>query len=207
MKALFAALFTLCVALLVPSGVSFAQSGAEPHEAMASAPPPGAYALGPGDEVRITVFNEPDLSVEQRISAEGEINLPLVGDLQAGGMTTTQLSDAIEERLRQGYLRNPRVSVTALTYRPFYVIGEVARPGAYPFSADLTVAGAIATAGGFARGASRSRVYVQRAGSLQEEQLSVQENVALNPGDTVRVGQSALSGLRDLPLGLLGLLP
>lgn len=165
------------------------------------------YDLGPGDQVRVTVFNEPDLSVEQQLSAEGLINLPLVGDVSATGMTTAELSQAIEARLRQGYLRNPRVSVTVLTYRPFYVVGEVNRPGAYPFSADLTIASAIATAGGFANGANRDRVYVQRAGAIEEHPRRLHDNITLQPGDTVRVGRSALAGLRDLPLGLLGLLP
>lgn len=184
-----------------------------PLQAFAQNAPPQTvstndYKLGPGDELRITVFNEPDLSVQQqRVSAQGDIAMPLVGDIAARGLSTVELQHAIETKLSDGYLVQPRVSVAVLTYRPFYVVGEVARPGAYPFQADLTIASAIATAGGFARGASRGRVYVRHEGETQERPYAAQAPLPLRPGDTVRVGQGALSSLRDLPLGLIGLLP
>jgi protein involved in polysaccharide export with SLBB domain len=166
------------------------------------------YQLGPGDELRITVFNEPDLSVQQqRVSAQGDVAMPLIGDIRAYGQTTTELQRSIEAKLSDGLLIQPRVSVAVLTYRPFYVVGEVSRPGAYPFQANLTVPSAIATAGGYARGASRGRVFVRREGEAQEVAYSAQTPLALHPGDTVRVGQGALSALRDLPIGLLGFLP
>jgi polysaccharide export outer membrane protein len=166
-----------------------------------------SYKLGPGDEIRVTVFNEPDLKVEQKIAAQGEINMPLIGDVSANGLTSADLARSIEARLSKGYLREPRVSVTVITYRPFYVIGEVSRPGSYAFTPNLTVASAIATAGGFAKGANKGAVYVRRLGETEERKIKVSESMQLGPGDTIRVGRSALSTLSDIPFGLLGVLP
>jgi protein involved in polysaccharide export with SLBB domain len=166
------------------------------------------YLLGAGDSVRISVFNEPDLGVEQTLSASGEVSLPLIGDVNASGMSSAQLADALEERFRTGYLENPHVSVAVLVYRPIYVTGEVARPGAFPYAADMSVARAVATAGGYTRHASRSRLYLTRAGASNEEEVSAEAATLLAPGDTVRVGESFAAALRDLPLGnLLSIIP
>lgn len=162
-----------------------------------------AYALGAGDEIRITVYNETDLSGIQRVSAHGGIVVPFIGDVDAAGSTTVELAADIEERFRRGYLRNPRVSVSVLTYRPFYIMGEVNNPGAFPFSADLTVATAIATAGGLTRRASQSRVFVKRRGETEETAYPASSDLALGPGDTIRVGQGVLAGLTDLPWSLI----
>jgi protein involved in polysaccharide export with SLBB domain len=161
------------------------------------------YLLGAGDAVRVTVFNEPDLGVEQTLSASGEVSLPLIGDVNASGLTSAQLSRALEERFRAGFLQNPHVSVAVLVYRPIYVTGEVARPGAFPYAADMNVARAIATAGGYSRRASRSRLFLTRAGASDAEEISAEAATMLAPGDTVRVGESFLATLRDIPLGTL----
>jgi polysaccharide export outer membrane protein len=162
-----------------------------------------AYILGAGDEIRITVFNEPDLAVQQKIGADGGITVPLIGGLNANGMSTEQLSQALAARFRDGYLRNPQVSVSVVTYRPFYVIGEVNNPGAFPYAANLTITSAIATAGGFNHRASKGEVFVRRQGEVQEHAYPITAAVSLAPGDTIRVGQSFLATLGDIPFGLV----
>lgn len=189
----------VCTLLMFPSAAP-AQILEQTGVAATSA---NAYALGPGDEIRVTVYNETDLSGVQRVSAHGGIVLPLIGDVDAAGATTVELAAAIEELFHRGYLRHPRVSISVLTYRPFYITGEVNRPGAFPFSADLTVATAIATAGGLTRRASQRRVYVRQQGETEEVAYPASSDVALGPGDTIRVGQGVLAGWTDLPWGLI----
>jgi polysaccharide export outer membrane protein len=158
------------------------------------------YRLAAGDEIRIAVYGEPDLTTDVRLGPQGDITAPLIGNLNANGMTAPQLQQALADRYRRGLLRNPRVSVTIATYRPYYVIGEVTNPGPYPYEANLSLTRAVATAGGFTEHASRSRVYVRRAGATEEQVEALNSNAALQPGDTVRVGQGFLAGLRDLPI-------
>jgi polysaccharide export outer membrane protein len=107
------------------------------------------YALGAGDKLRITVFGEESLSGEYLVPGEGTVAFPLIGDVQATGLTVDQLAREIEARLRDGYLKDPRVSIEVENYRPFYILGEVMKPGEYPFTNGLTVLNAVATANGF----------------------------------------------------------
>lgn len=164
---------------------------------------PNTYTLGAGDNLRITVFNEPELSGEQTIGASGVVSLPLIGDVHASGLSSSGLAIELQRRFRDGYLRNPNVSVTVISYRPFYVTGEVSRPGAFPYTSQMTVASAVATAGGLTRRANRSHVYLRRAGETTEARVSSRADVALAPGDTVRVAEGMLAALQDLPLGLI----
>jgi len=179
-------------------------SAQEPISATTGASPLSApYSLGPGDEIRVSVFNEPDLGVQQRVGADGSISVPLVGDINANGMSPQDLARALQDRFRGGFLRNPQVSVAIVTYRPFFIIGEVNNAGAFPYSPNLTIGRAIAIAGGFSRRASRGEVYVKRQGELTERAYPTSASLSLSPGDTIRVGQSVLSILTDLPLALI----
>lgn len=193
-------------ALLLSAGPCFAQGLTEiPAEAPIVS---NDYLLAAGDAIRVTVFNEPDLGAEQTLSASGEVSLPLIGDVNASGLTSAQLAAALEERFSAGFLQNPHVSVAVLVYRPIYVTGEVARPGAFPYAADMSVARAVSTAGGYTRHASRARLYVTRAGAADAQEVSADAATALAPGDTVRVGETFVSSLRDLPIvNLLGIIP
>lgn len=161
------------------------------------------YVLGAGDEIRMMVYNEPDLTTDVRLGPSGEIVAPLVGVVNANGMTTVQLSQTLADRYRQGYLRNPQITVTIASYRPFYVTGEVNRPGPYPYVADLSLSRAVAIAGGFNDRAGKQQVWVRRSGATSEQAYSINANLALQPGDTVRVGTSVWSGLRNFPLWAL----
>ena len=199
-------LIALACALFLSAGPCFAQGV---NEIGSEAPVvSNDYGLAAGDSIRVTVFNEPDLGAEQTLSASGEVSLPLIGDVNASGLTSAQLAAALEERYSSGFLQNPHVSVAVLVYRPIYVTGEVARPGAFPYAADMSVARAISTAGGYTRHASRGRLFVTRAGAANAQEIAVDAATALAPGDTVRVGETFASSLRDLPIvNLLSIIP
>jgi polysaccharide export outer membrane protein len=145
------------------------------------------YVLGNGDKLRLTVFEEADLSGEYTIDGSGYLRLPLVGQVHAAGFTAPQLEGAIANALSQGYLKSPRVSVQVSTYRPFYIIGAVAKPGEYPYVNHMTALNAIALAGGFTPGAVESVVYIRREGSNTEERLRADRSTLVHPGDVVRV--------------------
>lgn len=104
------------------------------------------YRLGTGDEIRVSVFGEPELSGEVRVDGRGEVTLPLVGAIEAEALTSAALAEAIATALQDGYLRDPRVTVEVTAYRPYFILGEVAKPGTYPYQDGLTVLNAVATA-------------------------------------------------------------
>jgi protein involved in polysaccharide export with SLBB domain len=147
------------------------------------------YQLGAGDRVRVTVFAEPSLTGEFQVSSGGMISMPLVGDLPASGLTVAAFQRSVETALRNGYLLDPRVSAEVLTYRPFYILGEVGNPGTYPYSAGLTVLNAVATAGGFTYRANTGRVYIRRASASTEEVYQLSSRTRVAPGDTIRIGE------------------
>ena len=147
------------------------------------------YRLASADKVRIAVFGEDALSGEFVINAEGKVALPLIGEIQAAGLTVAQLQDAVTQALRQGYLNQPRVTAQVLTYRPIYILGEVNRPGEYPYVPDLTALNAVATAQGFTYRANTRRIFVRRAGSQTEEFQPLTADTRVSPGDTLRIGE------------------
>jgi polysaccharide export outer membrane protein len=149
---------------------------------------PVEYRLGAGDQIRITVFNEPDLTGPFTVGAQGMIAYPLVGSIRAGGLTVPEFTAALQAALST-YVRNPSVAVEITNYRPFFILGEVQRPGTYPYSANLTVPNAVATAGGFTYRANRSRVFIRRANENVERSYPLTVATPVLPGDTVRIGE------------------
>lgn len=147
------------------------------------------YRLGSGDKVRVNVFGEEALTGEFLVSGGGMISLPLIGDIKAAGLTVAEFQRSVEEGLKQGYLLDPKVSAEVLTYRPFFVLGEVGSPGTYPYTNGLTVLNAVATAGGFTYRADTKRVYIRRAGGGDEEVYQLTTSTAVAPGDTIRIGE------------------
>lgn len=143
------------------------------------------YRLGAGDEVKITVFGEPDMSGQFRIDGGGNIGLPLVGNIQAGGRSLRDLEMAIAERLKQGYLVNPQVNAEVMNYRPFYILGEVKKPGSYPYVEGMTAINAVALAGGFTYRARESQLLITRAGTAEKQRAS--PDTVLLPGDIVEI--------------------
>jgi len=147
------------------------------------------YPLGPGDQVRVTVFNEPTLSGDFFVAGDGELSLPLVGNVPAGSKTTKDVAADYARLLSDGYLRDPRVSMEVITYRPFFILGEVAKPGQYPYVTSMTVLSAVATANGFTPRAKKSKVYIRRRGEEGEVEYELTPNLRVLPGDTIRVGE------------------
>jgi protein involved in polysaccharide export with SLBB domain len=148
-----------------------------------------SYRLGTADKVRVIVFNEPSLSGEFTVSDSGGLSLPLIGDVNATGRTPAEVIDDITSRLKNGYLLNPQVSIDVLTYRPFYILGEVSKPGEYPFATSLTVMNAVARAEGYTYRANKKKVFIKRAGETEEKRYSLTPDLKIYPGDTVRIGE------------------
>lgn len=148
-----------------------------------------AYRLGAGDKIRIITFDEASLTGEFDVAGSGMVALPLVGEVKAAGLTTTELALAVETALKQGFLKNPQVSVEVLNYRPFYILGEVTKPGEYPYTSGLTVQNAVATANGFTYRADMKHVYIKRAGDGAEHKYDLTSSTAVAPGDTIRIGE------------------
>lgn len=146
-----------------------------------------AYRLGSGDKVKVNVFGEADLSGEFLVGDNGRIDLPLIGAVQAQGQTVTQFQNAVVARYSAGYLKDPKVSVSVLNYRPFFIQGEVGKGGEYPYKAGLTVQDAVAIAGGYTYRANTGKAFVRRAGQDREVEIQTNQRVAINPGDIIRI--------------------
>src|SRR5437867_2375151 len=152
--------------------------------------PNADYRLGANDVIRVQVFGEDDLNTETRVSGDGKITLPLLGILEIKGLSVKETEELIVQRLSEGFLKNPRVSIYITKYRNVYVSGEVKNPGGYPYEDGLTVLKAITLAGGFtdkASKASRGRVKIKRMKGTQEETVPVQLEDSVLPDDIVVV--------------------
>lgn len=147
------------------------------------------YRLGTGDKLKVNVYGEEDLSGEFLVDGSGQVQLPLVGQVKAANLTIHEFVTEVVNALKEGYLKDPKVSVEVLNYRPFYIIGEVNRPGEYPFENGLSVLGAVALAGGYTYRANDNDVYVRRAGSDKEERMPANSNTKIFPGDIIRVAE------------------
>ena len=147
------------------------------------------YPLGAGDQIRVTVFNEPTLSGDFFVSGDGDLSLPLVGNVPAGNKTTKDVAAAYARLLADGYIRDPRVSAEVITYRPFFILGEVVKAGQYPYVTGMTALNAVATANGFTPRAKKSKVFIRRRGEEAELEYVLTPNLRIMPGDTIRVGE------------------
>ncbi len=178
------------------------------HPAAAADQPPaygGAdYRLGTGDKIHVTVFDETDLGGDFQVDATGFVRMPLVGQIKAGGLTAQQVETAIASALSQGYLNDPKVAVEITTYRPFYIVGEVLKPGEYPYANGMTVSSAVALAGGFTPKAVQSAVYVRHQGENAERQLAASDATPVRPGDVVRVDSTTFWDVMDVLAPLAG---
>ncbi len=156
------------------------------------------YILGPGDKLKLTVFEEADLSGDYTIDGTGFVRLPLIGQVRASGLNSTQLEAAIASSLSRGYLKQPRVSVQVATYRPFYIIGAVAKPGEYPYVNNMNALNAIALAGGYTPSAVESAIYIRREASNIEVKMPVDRSTLIRPGDVVRVNTTLFADAMQL---------
>jgi polysaccharide export outer membrane protein len=149
----------------------------------------GPYLLGPGDRLRIKVYNEEELTGEYEVNSGGFVSLPLVGQVKASGLTTRQLERKIVGVMKGPISRDPKVSVEVAAYAPFYIYGEVKKAGEYPYRPGLTVADAVATAGGLTYRANEDKIYLRRAGSPVEQTVTLERPVRVFPGDNIRVSE------------------
>ena len=146
-----------------------------------------AYHLDAGDRLRVVVYGQEGLTNTYAIDAGGSITMPLIGAVPARGRTTAGLAAAISAKLRAGFIRDPSVAVEIEAYRPFFILGEVAAPGQYPYVPNMTVESAVAIAGGFSPRARRDSVTVTHTDASGTERFVVPPGSPISPGDTVLV--------------------
>ena len=159
--------------------------------AAASAPAAydAAYQLDAGDKLRVVVYGQDGLTNTYAIDAAGAITMPLIGSVPARGRTPQGLAAAIAAKLRAGFIRDPSVAVEIDTYRPFFILGEVAAPGQYPYVPNMSVESAVAIAGGFSPRAQRDRVTITHTDPSGSFRTVVPLGTPIRPGDTVLVGE------------------
>ena len=178
--------------LLCLTGCEMLSGPARPRPAPTpSVDVPQEYRLGTGDIVSVRVYGgDEDLRLERvRLDAAGTLILPF-GDYKAHGRTTREIEAEITDSIRGRLLRNPRVSVIIDEYRPFFVDGQVGRPGAYPYQPGLTVRKAITVAGGLRERASLKKIFLLRENDRTNSPINVDLNTPVGPGDTIDVEES-----------------
>ena len=148
-----------------------------------------SYHLDAGDKLRVVVYGQEGLTNTYAIDAGGSITLPLIGSVPARGRTPAGLAAEIAAKLRAGFIRDPSVAVEIESYRPFFILGEVAAPGQYPYVPNMSVESAVAIAGGFSPRARRDRVTLTHTDASGVSRYVVPLGTALGPGDTVLVGE------------------
>ncbi|WP_397448280.1 polysaccharide biosynthesis/export family protein [Pseudomonas sp. NA-150] len=155
-----------------------------------AAEPGTDYRLAAGDVLRITVFGEPDLSFNKiRLNDAGTFSYPFLGEISAKGLTPNQVEKKIVDGLKQGYLIDPKVSLSQIEYRPFYINGEVQRPGSYPFEPGLTLEKAVALGGGLTERASMKRVTILPGAGGPPVTDDITGTTVIRPGDTISIAQ------------------
>lgn len=169
--------------------LAYRQKPEVPATRAAYAPGDESYQLDAGDKLRVVVYGQEGLTNTYVVGASGSITMPLIGAVPARGLTTAELGASIAARLRRGYLREPYVAVEVETYRPFFILGEVAAPGQYPYVPNMTVESAVAIAGGFTPRAVRSGAELTRPGQAATARANVPMGALIRPGDTIVIGE------------------
>ena len=144
------------------------------------------YRLGSGDEIKVTVFGEPDLSGPFTVDGLGAISMQLIGQIEVKNLTLPEVEQKIEAKLKDGWLNEPRVTAEMTKGRPFYLLGEVNRAGEYPYTSGLTVMNAIAAAGDFTYRADKKRIIVT-SGDGVEREVVLTPTTPVRPGDRIRI--------------------
>ncbi len=178
--------------LLMPVALGLAAcETTDPYVAAANSSPAAEQypeiRLSAGDRLRVTVFGEEKLSGDFDIDLNGNASLPLAGTVNLAGQTKQQAEASIARKLRSEYLRSPKVTVDITNFRPFYVIGQVERPGEFPYRNRLNLISAMAVAGGPTFRASKSKVYIQRGGVGAFQEVELSPSIPVFPGDIIRV--------------------
>jgi polysaccharide export outer membrane protein len=179
----------LIAALLLFAGLS--AFGADDEAAAVTAELRQNYRVSSGDEVSVSVFGEPELSVaSMRIGEDGRVRMPFVGDVEVADKTVVEIESVIAERLADGYLVDPKVSVRITRYRPVFIDGEVRSPGSFDYQPGLTIRKLVTLAGGMTERASARRISVVPANDAGAKARRAQLDELLRPGDQVTIAQS-----------------
>lgn len=147
-----------------------------------------AYILGPGDKIAIKVFGQDDLSIETLLGNSGKINYPFLGEIAVAGLSVKRLEQFIANGLKGDYLVSPNVYAHVVEYRPFYIHGEVKKPGGYPYQPGMTINQAVALAGGLTERASKDKIFLFEERD-KNNQLRASLGHPVNAGDTITIEQ------------------
>jgi len=170
------------------NGWASSSSDAPGYQSPAHASPSAqSFTLSTGDLLKIKVFGDEDFSSDYEVDRLGFITMPLIGEIKAAGRTSAALQEDIKNRLAQGYLVNPRVSIEIASFRPFYILGEVRNPGSYPYQPSLDVFKAIALAGGLTPRAVDDEFIIIRGDGSSKRHFNATEDTPVFPGDSIRV--------------------
>jgi len=185
---LFAAVALLAVAVTLSAcGSGNVQPATQAElsalKAAAASPPP----LQPGEKLHVLVYDEPTLTGDFVIDPSGFLSLPVVGTMKVAGMTPAQLQDKLVTALQAAHLKNPGVTVEVAEFRPFYILGEVDKPGAYPYVGGLNIMSAIAIAGGQTYRADQSKVLIQHVGEANMHSYDLDWPIPIMPGDIIQI--------------------
>ena len=161
--------------------------GPQPVAMMAEPEP--SYALDSGDKLRVVVFGQEGLSASYSVDTSGRITMPLIGAVNARGMTPAGLQQAIAAKLKNGFVREPHVAVEVELYRPFFILGEVTLPGQYPYVPNMTVETAVAIAGGYTPRAFKHKIEISKQVNGLTEKRVVSPNYPVRPGETVHIAE------------------
>lgn len=183
----------LCWAAIVAIGLQlggcytdYGPVAAEPEPI--AAPNNVASVIHPGDVLKVIVFGEDTLSGSYTVNPAGDLIMPLIGSVRAAGLTRLELQHEITAKYDGGkFLQDAKISVDVVSYQPIYILGEILRPGAYPYTSDLNVLTAITLAGGFTYRASKTSVLIEHAGEVVWQQYPLSASVSVAPGDLIRV--------------------
>ena len=174
------AVFVACLVLASPLSAQEAKNSASTR-----------YQLGSGDKLRISFFGKhySDLSGDYEIDGAGIVPLPLVGNIRLGGKTVSEAENAIKDAYKPDYVKDPRVSVQVLNYRPFYIWGQVKAPGSYPYVNGITVLEAVVIAGGFTKRAKHGNMKIIRGNDPSRTEQDATPGTVILPGDVIEVPQ------------------
>jgi polysaccharide export outer membrane protein len=174
--------------------VAFELGGcASPGAGLAPLPPAGtiesSYVLGAGDRVQIVLYGTDEANTQYTVSDAGMIGVPLIGPVKAAGLTVTDLQSEITNKLAQGFIEHPKVSVEVILYRPFYILGAVTKPGAYPYAPGTTVQSAVAIAGGYTYRADEDFAITDRRINNAVVRGRSEPSDTVLPGDVIRISE------------------
>jgi len=172
--------------------VSYSQEGELAQARVPLRNPAGPYIVRTNDQLRIQVYNEPTISGDYVVDGTGFLSVPVAGRVRAGGLTVEQLERKVTAQLNSGILKDARVSIQITTYAPFYIRGEVKKPGEFPYKPGLTVGDAVALAGGYTYRADESKAYVRPVDGAAEVARSLGTDPPVSPGDNIRIPERFL---------------